>query len=634
MDDGPVPPSTLVAVLVAIVVTGWLLVALNAERRAGRQTAGEYGERARLGEVVEATPDLVLMITADGHPLYANAAARQLLRLTPDGDLPTTMAIDYYAPRDRIRFLREAMPAADRDGVWNGEMTFLLPGGTELAVSQVLVAHRRANGTVDHYTSISRDISDRQRLAARLEHVRRHDALTGLPNRASFSHRLDVALTQRAAEQGHTHQVGVLMLDLDHFKYVNDSYGHDLGDELLIRATERIASVLEEGDVLARFGGDEFGVLRPVVTDPREIVVLGDSVLAALAEPFAVLEQDGAVADVHLSASIGAAVSREATAGGEELARDADSAMFRAKGRGRARLELFVEDLRASAVHRLRTANDLHRALADGEFRVLYQPEINLGDGHLHALEALVRWNHPTRGLVPPIEFIPLAEETGLITAIGLWVLEEVAHKAVAWRNARFDGNPVVVWVNLSSRQLTHESMVEDIAGVLNTVGVPRGSLGLEITESALLEDTDAAVATLQRLRDLGIPLSVDDFGTGYSSLTYLKRLPIDQIKVDKSFVGSVGVADSDDAAIVRAVVAMAAALRLRTVAEGVEVIEQLDALRAMGCDYGQGFYFATPQPATHIQQLLDADRAAPLFPPPTVRLPGAALHVINGDLG
>jgi diguanylate cyclase (GGDEF)-like protein/PAS domain S-box-containing protein len=615
-----------------VIVAGALTFALNRERGLRRRTLDEYGERARLGEIVDATPDLVIMITSDGRPLYANAAARRVLRMDPDGPLPTAVAIDLYAPRDRVRFLREAMPTADRDGVWSGEMNFLLPDGLELAVSQVLVAHRRPNGTVDHYSSISRDISDRQQLAARLEHVRRHDALTGLPNRATFSHRLDEALRARIGDDAHTHQVGVLMVDLDHFKYVNDSYGHDLGDELLIRATERIGEVLRDGDVLARFGGDEFGVLRPVINATDEIVALGEAVLGALAEPFAVLEDDGQVTDVHLAASIGAAVSREATTGGEELARDADSAMFRAKERGRARLELFVEDLRHSAVHRLRTANDLHRALAEGEFRVLYQPEIDLATGHLHALEALVRWNHPSRGLVPPIEFIPLAEETGLITAIGLWVLENAARQAMAWHSSRWDGGPVVVWVNLSPRQLAQPSLVDDVAHVLGTVGVAPGGIGLEITESALLEDTDAAVDTMQRLRELGIPLSVDDFGTGYSSLTYLKRLPIDQVKVDKSFVGSVGEADSDDAAIVRAVVAMAAALKLRTVAEGVEVIEQLDALREVGCDFGQGFYFATPQPATHIQQLLDADRAAALFPPPQALLAKPELRVVHKD--
>ena len=624
------PPSTIAVLVVTVVVAAWLVRSLRRERMGKQEMRSEYGERARLAEIVEATPDLVIMVDAHARSTYANAAVRRMLELRADDPLPESMAIDLYGQRDRVRFLREAMPAADRDGVWSGEVTFILPGGRELAVSQVVVAHRRPDGSVDHYTSISRDVSDRHQLAARLEHIRRHDALTGLPNRATFSQALDKALIARVAEDGDAHQVGVLMIDLDHFKYVNDSYGHDLGDELLIRTSERISAILAEGDVLARFGGDEFGVVRPVVRDPSELVALGEAVLGALTESFAVVEEDGKVAAVHISASIGAAVSRDATSGGEELARDADAAMFRAKERGRARSELFVEDLRHSAVHRLRTANDLHRALAENEFRVLFQPEVDLATGHLFAFEALVRWHHPTRGLVPPIEFIPLAEETGLITQIGLWVLETAARQAVTWHNARFDGGPIVVWVNLSPRQLAEPSLVDDVARVLGTVGVPPGALGLEITESALLADTESAIETMQRLRELGIPLSVDDFGTGYSSLTYLKRLPITQLKVDKSFVGSVGVADSDDAAIVRAVVAMAAALRLRVVAEGVEVLEQLDALRDVGCDYGQGFYFATPQPATHVQQLLDADRAAALFPPPDSHVARPDLRVIH----
>lgn len=648
------PPSTVVLTLAFLAVAGgasavgyWLAQRAGSRRgraveradalaRIGQHTPYEsetsFQEKLRLGEVVAATPDIVVMVDAQARLIYANAAARASFGFPPDGPLPDLSGPDLLVPRDRKRLIREAIPGADRDGVWSGELALALPAGGELAVSLMLLAHRREDGTVDHYSSISRDISDRQRMAARLEHVRRHDTLTGLPNRATFAHRLDLALLARSGEPDQPHQVAVLMIDLDHFKYVNDSYGHDLGDELLIRASERIAKVLGADDMLARFGGDEFGVLRPAVMSSQDAMALGTAILEALGAPFAIAEDDGQVASVHLTASIGAAISRDATSGGDELARDADAAMFKAKERGRNRLELFVEDLRHSAVHRLRTANDLHRALAEGEFRVLYQPEILLENGHLHAVEALVRWNHPSRGLVPPIEFIPLAEETGLITAIGLWVLETAARQAVAWRGARWDGEPIVVWVNLSARQLASPALVDDVARVLDAAGVPSGSLGLEITESALLDDTDAAVATLERLRALGVPLSVDDFGTGYSSLTYLKRLPVDQLKVDRSFVGSVGDADSDDAAIVRAIIAMAAALKLRTVAEGVELAEQLEALRTVGCDYGQGFYFATPQPASHIQQLLDADRAAALFPPPAALLPPPSLRIVSDD--
>jgi diguanylate cyclase len=303
----------------------------------------------------------------------------------------------------------------------------------------------------------------------------------------------------------------------------------------------------------------------------------------------------------------------DAVATPETMLRDADAALHRAKERGRARSELFVEDYRATAVQRLRTANDLHRALTEQEFRVVYQPEVDLRTGHVTGVEALVRWHHPERGLVPPGEFIPLAEQTGLIAGIGAWVLDTALEQASHWARSRYDGSSLTVWVNLSARQLGDPGLVELVADSLSRHGVDAAQLGLEITESALLEDAEGAVIALSLLRELGVRLAVDDFGTGYSSLSYLKRLPVDAVKIDRSFVDGLAV-DGDDSAIVAAVAGMARALRLTTIAEGVENLDQLQALKRLGCDLAQGFFFTTPQPPSHINRLLESDRGLPLF--------------------
>jgi EAL domain-containing protein (putative c-di-GMP-specific phosphodiesterase class I) len=317
--------------------------------------------------------------------------------------------------------------------------------------------------------------------------------------------------------------------------------------------------------------------------------------------------------DIFTTASMGIVLGTCGYVHPDDMLRDADAALHRAKEKGRARIELFVEDYRAHAVNRLRTANDLHRALDEAEFRVVYQPEVDLRTGHITGVEALVRWHHPERGLVPPAEFIPLAEQTGLIGRIGEWVLDTSLAQAAAWRQARHDGAALAMWVNLSARQLGDPGLVDVVADQLQRHDVEPYQLGLEITETALLEDAEGAVTALSALRELGVRLAVDDFGTGYSSLSYLKRLPVDAVKIDRSFVDGLAV-DGDDSAIVAAVAGMARALRLTTIAEGVENLDQLRALRRLGCDLAQGYFFTTPQPPAHISRLLESDRITPMF--------------------
>jgi diguanylate cyclase (GGDEF)-like protein len=411
-----------------------------------------------------------------------------------------------------------------------------------------------------------------------------------------------------ALDQGD--QVAVLLLGLDHFKLVNDSFGHDSGDLMLRLVTQRLQTFVRAGDLLARFSGDVFCLLVTSISSEAEALRIADDISAAMNAPY---QLDGDEVFVTLSVGISMSGGMDSIATPETMLRDADAALHRAKERGRARSELFVEDYRVTAVHRLRTANDLHRALTEHEFRVVYQPEIDLRTGHVSGVEALVRWHHPERGLVPPGEFVPLAEQTGLIAGIGAWVLDTALSQAAEWAGARYDGIALAVWVNLSARQLGDPGLVELVADSLRRHGVDAAQLGLEITETALLEDAEGAVTALSSLRELGVRLAVDDFGTGYSSLSYLKRLPVDAVKIDRSFVDGLAV-DGDDSAIVAAVAGMARALRLTTIAEGVENLDQLHALRRLGCDLAQGHFFTTPQPPAHITRLLESDRLMPLF--------------------
>ncbi len=584
-------------------VTGWVGSVVDVTE----ETAA-VADLRRFSEILEATPNLVAMVATDGNFTYANAAARARFGIRDDDHMREFRAVDVYAASSRSRFLTEALPTVDRHGVWSGEIDLLLADGSEVPVSQVLVAHRRADGSIDYYSSITRDLSEKRGLEEQLANVGLYDPVTGLANRPVLVQALGDAID--AALRDGTTQVAVLVCDLDHFKLVNDSFGHDAGDLMLRMVAQRLESITGPGDLLARFGADVFCLLTTGTTGPTDAFGVSDRISEALAMPF---QLDGD--EVFLSVSTGIALSGtgETVATPETLLREADLAMHRAKEKGGARSELFVEDFRAHAVNRLRTANDLHRALDEGEFRVVYQPEVDLRSGQITAVEALVRWHHPERGLVPPMEFIPLAEQTGLIAGIGEWVLDTALEQAAQWREARYDGGPLAVWVNLSARQLGDPGLVTVVAELLSRHRIAPSVLGLEITESALLEDAEGAVTALASLRELGVRLAVDDFGTGYSSLSYLKRLPVDAVKIDRSFVDGLAI-DGDDSAIVAAVSGMARALRLTTIAEGVESLDQLHALRRLGCDLAQGYFFTTPQPPAHISRLLESDRVTPMF--------------------
>jgi diguanylate cyclase (GGDEF)-like protein len=424
---------------------------------------------------------------------------------------------------------------------------------------------------------------DREHSEAVMRHQSLHDSLTGLPNRALLFDRTEHAFA-RAERFGSA--VAVLLLDVDGFKTVNDSLGHHAGDELLIEIGSRLQEVVRTSDTVARLGGDEFVVLAEV-EDDAEAFEIAERIAAVWEAPFAV-----ATGEVFCSASVGIAVGREAQAPTKML-READAAMYRAKGRGRGRSEIFDEEMRQDAFERLRTESDLRRALERDEFSVLYQPIFDTTTLRPIAVEALVRWRHPTRGIVGPVEFIPLAEETGLIAPLGRWVLEHAVAEVAGWSQT-FPDIPLRVAVNVSGQQLARPEFLHEVRAALQASDLPPDRLGLEITESILINESGNPRSTLESLREIGVKVLIDDFGTGYSSLARLKRFPLDVIKIDRSFVDGVG-AEDEDTAIVAAIVDIARSLGLQVIAEGVEGEVQLARLRELGCHAAQGYFFSGP---------------------------------------
>ena len=439
-----------------------------------------------------------------------------------------------------------------------------------------------------------RDVTERKRAEEALARQATTDSLTGLPNRATLLEHMATALT-------HSEQTGmltaVLLLDIDHFKLVNDSLGHSAGDELLIAIGDRLRSVLRAGDSAARLGGDEFALCCQNVESYDEAAEIADRLAEALAEPMALDDQD-----MPVTASVGITCACDASRTPQDLLRDADVAMYRAKERGRARAEVFVPIMRAKARARLEQQVDVRRALIAGQFRMTYQPVIRLDTNKLAGAEALLRWAHPRRGLVLPGEFIPAAEETGLSESLGTWALAESIAEAAAWTH----GTPtrMGVSVNLSPRQLASGRLPALIRTALELNPLKPRDLCLEITESLLVEEPDEAEKMLKELADLGVRIAIDDFGTGYSSLAYLKRFPVDILKIDQSFISGIEF-ESENRAIVETIIGLAANLDLRVIAEGVETPEQLKIVRDLGCHYAQGFYIGHPVPPEAFEDLM-----------------------------
>jgi diguanylate cyclase (GGDEF)-like protein/PAS domain S-box-containing protein len=568
-----------------------VLMQVRAERRL------EESER-RFRALVQHSSDGIIVLDQTGKVSYASPAVERIAGHTPT-DLLGIDSFSLIHPEDLspAKLLFEtvlATPGATmlsemrlrhRDQTWchiEATSTNLL---TEPGISGVVINFH--------------DISERKVLEAQLTHQAFHDPLTGLPNRALFMDRVDHAVARATRHGG---SLAVLFLDLDRFKAVNDGHGHTVGDALLNAVADRLRHCVREGDTIARLGGDEFTLLLEYLVDNNEAVRVAMRIAEELAKDFIL---DGRT--ISITASVGIALSTHDHASTVTLLRDADVAMYRAKHGGKARYMIFDPLIDAAAQEQLALEADLRRALGVGkcaEFRLYYQPIVDLATGKLTGMEALVRWEHTRRGLLSPATFIPLAEQTGLLIPLGRWVLAEACRQVCIWQ-ARFSAETLPsISVNLSPRQFIQPNLVADVAQILAETSLAPGSLTLEITETVLMANAAETLATLGALRALGVRLAIDDFGTGYSSLAYLTRFPVDVLKIDRSFVTDL-TPGTADAAIIGAVAGLGRTLGLAVVAEGVETAAQATQLAALGCAMGQGYHFAPPRPAETIGTLL-----------------------------
>jgi diguanylate cyclase (GGDEF)-like protein/PAS domain S-box-containing protein len=534
----------------------------------------------------------MVVLDADGTINRMNAAMVAMLGLdAPATGRPLT---DLTDPADRQVIARISVPRRDGDAATRTEARLLGPGG-RLVWTVISAATVTPPGEPDYVIAQLEDVTERREITRKLEHHARHDPLTGLANRTLFM----AELTQTISAASESPRCAVAFVDLDRFKFVNDSLGHDFGDRLLCVVADRLRSAVRETDLIGRFGGDEFTVLLRDVPSAADARTALERIEQLVREPIVVHG-----VETFVSTSIGVAYASPVPAGiepataAEHLLADADTAMYRAKEAGRSRTEVF-DGRRNRGPDRLSLANALHRALERDEFRVHYQPVVDVATAAVLGYEALVRWEREPGRLVPPAEFIHLAEDTGLIVPIGSWVLHTACEQAARWHEeARRAGRPApTVAVNLSPRQFDGGDVVERVAMAIDATGIDPDALWLEITESALMRDTASTTTVLRDLRALGVHLSVDDFGTGYSSLSYLKRFPVEALKIDRSFTDGLGT-EPEDTAIVTAVVGLAHALNVIAIAEGVETEAQLAHLRRLGCDHAQGYLFGRPAPA------------------------------------
>jgi diguanylate cyclase (GGDEF)-like protein len=471
-------------------------------------------------------------------------------------------------------------------------------------LKSVAVSEAQARQAVSHVEEQERYISEleliRKELQESREHFRNaalHDGLTGLPNRALLLDRLRLVVAQ--AKRHPDHLFAVLFLDLDRFKMINDSLGHVAGDELLIATSRRLANSLRTSDTVARLGGDEFAILLDELESNNDVIRVAERLQEDLIQPYHIGGQE-----VFTTASIGIALRTTGYESAENILRDADTAMYRAKQNGKARYELFDKEMHAEAVAMLRLESDLRRALERDELVVYYQPIVSLKDEKISGFEALVRWQHPQRGLIPPADFIPIAEDTGLIIDIGRNVLREACRQMREWQCQGLVDSSVTMSVNLSSKQFTSPKLEEQVARILEQTDLDPNCLNLEVTETVVTENAESACITLRQLRALGIHLSIDDFGTGYSSLSYLHRFPVNTLKIDRSFISNMA-AGSENSSIVRTIIALAHNLGMTVVAEGIETEAQREELSASGCEHAQGYLFARPAAASTIEELM-----------------------------
>ena len=550
----------------------------------------EDRERLRQAAAVfDCTREGVLVTDRTGAIVHVNRALVEITGYTVEevlGKRPNMFKSGHHD----LEFYQGVFKSLQETGDWHGEIWNRRKNGEIYPQWQTVRAITDEKGQLTHYVAVFTDISAIKKSQTDLARLVHHDPLTDLPNRLLFTDRTEQALT---SAQRHKTGCALLMIDLDHFKIINDSLGHNVGDLLLKAVSGRLQRVFGKGYTVARLGGDEFAVLIENCSNASRAEVLAQQVLEVMKAAFEITGHQ-----LFVSASVGISVFPGDALNAEQLLRNADSALFKAKSAGREGYALYTEELTVHALNRIEVASDLRRALEQQELRVYYQPVHDLQTSRLIGVEALVRWEHPLRGLVPPGEFIPIAERTGLIAEIDAWVLEQACWQMCQWQSAGVHLSFVAV--NISSRLFARPELYTLVSTVLTDSGLDPALLELEVTESAVMEDSQGALEQMHRLRALGLRLAIDDFGTGFSSLLRLKQLPVQKLKIDQGFVAGLP-EDNDDVAIVRAVIALSQSMGLQVHAEGIEHIEQAQFLLDFKCDLGQGYWFGRPVPASEL---------------------------------
>jgi len=578
-----------------VTLTSALLFVLGRRhfRRFDEQQRAQHLQETSLKQaaaVFDSTQEGVLVTDPQQHIVHVNPAFSRITGYSTEEVLGQTPKL-FASGKHDATFYRQMWQALQDDGVWSGEIWNRRKNGEVYPQWQNLRCIYDNEGQLSHYVAVFSDLSALKRSREELDQLAHFDPLVNLPNRLLFTERAKQALERARANK---RSGALLLIDLDHFKDINESLGHNLGDTLLQAVSARLSEQLESGMTLGRLGGDEFALLCEDY-GAEKATALALRILDRLNEPFRLGERE-----LFSSASIGIVLYPYPTdvQNVEQLMRNADSALFKAKSRGRSTYAFYSQELTSQARQRMELVTALRQALEQGQLRLHYQPICDLRQGSISGFEALVRWQHPEKGLISPAMFIPIAEETGLISAIDHWVLQQACHQARKWLG---QGRPVgFIAVNISSRLFGNDDLDLQIATVLASSGLAARHLELEITESAVMQDPDGALELLQRLRALGVQLAIDDFGTGYSSLQRLKRMNVHKLKIDQGFVRGLP-ADREDAAITRSVIGLAHNLGLKVVAEGIEIADQAAFLLEQNCDYGQGYGFARPRPADEI---------------------------------
>ena len=593
----------------AVLLFDCWVVYQQVEMRRIRRRFIEQGKLFRL--INDNAADMIALVDMDGRRLYNSPSYERVLGYTPQ-ELQATSALAQVHPQDRAR-VAEAAAEARRTGVGSTiEYRMQHRDGKWLTLESTSSVITDTHGAPSRLVIVNRDITARKEAEEKLLHHAFYDPLTELPNRALLLDRLKHA-HDRAIRRPEL-RFAVLFIDLDRFGIVNESHGHRFGDRLIVEVSRRLALSLRredtisrltpgeaDDDTLARIGGDEFAVLLTEINEPADAIRVATRLQKALATAFVIDSQE-----VYVSTSIGIGVSTMPRKSAEDLLRNAQTAAARAKTGGFGGCEVFDTQMHARAVQRLKLETDLHRALERGELRVYYQPIVFLQDGRVAGVEALMRWQHPERGLVSPQTFIPVAEETGLVVPMSKWLLEESCRQIRAWQSGRRTASPLTVAVNISGRQLAQPDLVDSLCSILQQSGIDPGCLELEITETAAMADAERSRRVFTQLKELGVRLSIDDFGTGYSSLTRLQSFSVDTLKVDRSFIARM---DTDAASreIVHIILMLAKQFGLSTTAEGIERPSQIRYLKEFGCDFAQGFLFCEPTSPEEVEKLLSA---------------------------